>query len=112
MWEVKGRTMLVVGLGGIGTEVAKRAHALGMTRDRHAQSGTDGPDYVAEVGLPDKLHAVRRGRADVIVSTLPLTPETQRAHEQGLLRCREARRALHQRRPRRHRRDRATWSRR
>jgi phosphoglycerate dehydrogenase-like enzyme len=76
MWEVNGRTMLVVGLGGIGTEVAKRAHALGMTVIATRNSGTDGPDYVAEVGLPDKLHAFA-GRADVIVSTLPLTPETK-----------------------------------
>jgi phosphoglycerate dehydrogenase-like enzyme len=76
MWEVKGRTLLVVGLGGIGIEVAKRAHALGMTVIATRNSGTDGPDYVAEVGLPDKLHAFA-GRADVIVSTLPLTPETK-----------------------------------
>ena len=39
-------------------------------------SGTDGPDYVAEVGLPDKLLPFA-ARADVIVSTLPLTPETR-----------------------------------
>ena len=76
LWEVKGRTMLVAGLGGIGTEVAKRAHALGMTVIATRNSGTDGPDYVAEVGLPDKLLAFA-GRADVIVSTLPLTPETK-----------------------------------
>ena len=76
MWEVKGRTMLVVGLGGIGTEVAKRAHALGMTVIATRNSGTDGPDYVAEVGLPDKLLPFA-ARADVIVSTLPLTPETK-----------------------------------
>lgn len=76
MWEVKGRTMLVVGLGGIGTEVAKRAPALGMTVLAVRNSGTDGPPYVAEVGLPDKLLPLA-GRADVIVSTLPLTPETK-----------------------------------
>ena len=76
LWEVKGRTMLVVGLGGIGTEVAKRAHALGMTVIATRNSGTDGPTYVAEVGLPDKLLPFA-GRADVIVSTLPLTPETK-----------------------------------
>ena len=76
MWEVKGRTMLVVGLGGIGTEVAKRAHALGMTVIATRNSGTDGPDYVAEVGLADKLLPFA-GRADVIVSTLPLTTETK-----------------------------------
>ena len=76
MWEVKGRTMLVVGLGGIGTEVAKRAHALGMTVIATRNSGTDGPDYVAEVGLADKLLPFA-GRADVIVSTLPLTTQTK-----------------------------------
>jgi phosphoglycerate dehydrogenase-like enzyme len=76
MWEVKGRTMLVVGLGGIGTEVAKRAHALGMTVIATRNSGTDGPDYVAEVGLADKLLPFA-GRADVIVSTVPLTPQTK-----------------------------------
>jgi phosphoglycerate dehydrogenase-like enzyme len=76
MWEVKGRTMLVVGLGGIGTEVAKRAHALGMTVIATRNSGTDGPDYVAEVGLSDRLLAFA-ARADVIVSALPLTPDTK-----------------------------------
>lgn len=76
MWEVKGRTMLIAGLGGIGTEVAKRAHALGMTVIATRNSGTDGPDYVAEVGLADKLLTFA-ARADVIVSTLPLTPETK-----------------------------------
>jgi len=76
MWEVRGRTMLVVGLGGIGTEVAKRARALGMTVIATRNSGTAGPDYVAEVGLADKLPSFA-GRADVIVSTLPLTPETR-----------------------------------
>jgi phosphoglycerate dehydrogenase-like enzyme len=75
MWEVKGRTMLVAGLGGIGTEVAKRAHALGMTVIATRNSGTDGPEYVAEVGLADKL-LLFAARADVIVSTLPLTAET------------------------------------
>ena len=76
MQELKGRTMLVVGLGGIGTEVASRAHALGMTVIAIRNSGTDGPSYVAEVGLPDKLLPFA-ARADVIVSTLPVTPQTK-----------------------------------
>jgi phosphoglycerate dehydrogenase-like enzyme len=76
MWEVKGRTMLVVGLGGIGTEVAKRANALGMTVLAIRNSGTEGPPYVAEVGLADKLLPFA-GRADVIVDTLPLTQDTK-----------------------------------
>jgi phosphoglycerate dehydrogenase-like enzyme len=76
MWEVKGRTMLVVGLGGIGTEVAKRANALGMTVLAIRNSGIDGPSYVAEVGLTDKLLPFA-SRADVIVDTLPLTADTK-----------------------------------
>jgi phosphoglycerate dehydrogenase-like enzyme len=76
MRELKGGTMLVVGLGGIGTEVAKRAHALGMTVIATRNSGTDGPPYVAEVGLSDKLLPFA-ARADVIVSTLPLTAQTK-----------------------------------
>jgi phosphoglycerate dehydrogenase-like enzyme len=82
MWEVKGRTMLVAGLGGIGTEVAKRAHALGMTVIATRNSGTDGPDYVAEIGLPDKLKTFA-ARADVIVDTLPLTPDTKGLFDKG-----------------------------
>ena len=76
LWEVKGRTMLVVGLGGIGAETARRAHALGMTVIAIRNSGTQGPDYVAEVGLPDKLLPFA-ARADVIVNTLPLTQDTK-----------------------------------
>ena len=48
----------------------------GMNVIATRNSGTDGPPYVAEVGLPDKLLPFA-GRADVIVSTLPLTAETK-----------------------------------
>lgn len=76
MWSLEGKTMLVVGLGGIGTETAKRAHALGMNVIAIRNSGRSGPPFVAEVGLSDELHAFA-ARADVIVNTLPLTAETK-----------------------------------
>jgi phosphoglycerate dehydrogenase-like enzyme len=76
MWEVKGRTMLVIGLGGIGTEVAKRANALGMTVLAIRNSGTEGPPFVSQVGLTKDLHAFA-ARSDVIVDTLPMTPDTK-----------------------------------
>ncbi|MBM0103542.1 D-2-hydroxyacid dehydrogenase [Steroidobacter sp. S1-65] len=76
MAVVEGKTLLVVGLGGIGTEVAKRAHALGMKVTATRASGRTGPDFVSYVGLPDELHKLA-SEADFIVNTAPLTPETK-----------------------------------
>jgi phosphoglycerate dehydrogenase-like enzyme len=70
-----GKTLLVVGLGGIGTEVARRAHALGMKVIATRNSSKTGPDYVSYVGLPDELPTLI-GQADVVVSSLPLIPAT------------------------------------
>lgn len=75
MQVLNGKTMLVVGLGGIGTEVAKRAHGIGMKVIATRASGRTGPDYVSYVGLPDELMTLAR-QADVIVNTAPLTAET------------------------------------
>jgi len=72
---IEGKTMLVIGLGGIGTEVAKRAHALGMKVTAVRASGREGPDYVSYVGLPDELLKLA-GVADFIVNTAPLTSAT------------------------------------
>jgi phosphoglycerate dehydrogenase-like enzyme len=70
-----GKTMLVSGLGGIGTEVARRAHGLGMKVIATRVGGTGKPDFVSYVGQPDELLTLAR-TADVIVSAVPLTPET------------------------------------
>jgi phosphoglycerate dehydrogenase-like enzyme len=75
MWEINGRTMLVVGLGGIGTEVARRAHALGMRVVATRRSSRSGPDFVDYVGLSDEVVDLVAA-ADVVVTALPLTPET------------------------------------
>jgi phosphoglycerate dehydrogenase-like enzyme len=73
--DLEGRTVLVVGLGGIGTEVARRAHALGMRVTATRASGREGPDYVSYVGLPDELLKLTRD-ADFVVNCTPLTPQT------------------------------------
>jgi phosphoglycerate dehydrogenase-like enzyme len=69
------KTVLVVGLGGIGLEVAKRAHALGMKVIATRGSSREGPDYVSYVGLSGDLPKLI-GEADVVVAALPLTPAT------------------------------------
>ena len=74
--EVEGKTLLVVGLGGIGTEVAKRAHGLGMHVIATRNSRREGPDYVEYVGLADEYRTLA-ARADVVVNATPLTPETR-----------------------------------
>ena len=75
MRELHGRTMLVVGLGGIGTEVARRAHGLGMRVLATRNSSREGPEFVERVGLSDELLTLA-AEADVVVNATPLTAET------------------------------------
>jgi phosphoglycerate dehydrogenase-like enzyme len=74
--ELSGRTMLVVGLGGIGTQVAQRAHALGMRVVATRGSRREGPDYIAYVGLADEAVKLA-AEADVVVNAAPLTAATR-----------------------------------
>lgn len=71
-----GKTLLVSGLGSIGTEVARRAHGLGMKVVATRVGGVGKPDFVDYVGQPDELLKLAR-TADVIVSCVPLTDETR-----------------------------------
>ena len=73
--ELEGKTMLVVGLGGIGTQIAKRANALGMRVIATRNSSRNGPDFVDYVGLSNELLTLAQ-KADVIVNSLPLTAKT------------------------------------
>jgi phosphoglycerate dehydrogenase-like enzyme len=75
MLALEGKTVLVVGLGGIGVEVAKRAGALGMRVTAIRASRREGPPFVSYVGLPEELGKLA-AEADFIVNTAPLTPAT------------------------------------
>lgn len=75
MQSIGGKKMLVVGLGGIGTEVARRAAALEMRVVGTRRSSHEGPDFVEYVGLSDELNELAAD-ADFIVNALPLTDET------------------------------------
>ncbi len=75
MWELQGRTLLIVGLGGVGTEIARRASALGMRVLATRNSSREGPDFVAYVGLSDDLSELA-AQADVVVNATPLTAAT------------------------------------
>ncbi len=74
--ELEGRTVLIVGLGGIGTQTAKRAHGLGMRVIATRGSRREGPDYVEYVGLADEVNKLA-AQADVVINTAPLTDRTR-----------------------------------
>lgn len=74
--ELEGRTVLIVGLGGIGTQTAKRAHGLGMRVIATRGSRREGPDYVEYVGLADEVSKLA-AQADVVINTAPLTDRTR-----------------------------------
>jgi phosphoglycerate dehydrogenase-like enzyme len=75
MQFLEGKTLLVSGLGGIGTEIARRGAGLGMNVIATRDGGSGKPDFVSYIGQPRELLTLAR-TADVIVSALPLTPQT------------------------------------
>ena len=72
-----GRTLLVVGLGGIGTEVARRGKGFGMRVVATRRSDTPPPSFVDRQTTPDKLMELL-AEADVVALCVPLTRQTER----------------------------------
>ena len=73
--DLSGKTLLILGLGGIGTETARRASALGMRVIATRNSRREGPGFVDQVGLSDEMYEFA-GEADFVVNALPLTDKT------------------------------------
>lgn len=73
-----GRTMFVVGMGGIGSQIARRAHAFDMDVLATVRNpeGKELPTYVNELGGSNDLDRFLP-RADVVAVALPLTEETR-----------------------------------
>jgi phosphoglycerate dehydrogenase-like enzyme len=75
MMPIAGKKLLVAGLGGIGTEVARLGAALGMKVSGTRNSSRSGPDFMEYVGLSHELNDLA-ATADVIVNALPATAAT------------------------------------
>jgi lactate dehydrogenase-like 2-hydroxyacid dehydrogenase len=78
--SLEGRTLGVVGLGRIGSEVARLAEAFRMNVVYSARSQKDAP--WPRVGLDELL-----ARADVVILTCPLTEETRHLIDADALRA-------------------------
>lgn len=76
MVELRGRTALVIGLGGIGTQVAQRAAGFGMRVLAIDPKDIPIQRDVESVGRPDELDE-RLPEADVVFSCVPRTPESE-----------------------------------
>jgi phosphoglycerate dehydrogenase-like enzyme len=73
--ELRGQTLVLVGLGDIGREVARLGKALGMRTIGVRRSSGDPPPFTDEVHAADRLPELA-GRADAMVVSLPLTEQT------------------------------------
>ena len=76
MTELPGMTAVVIGMGGIGTQIAQRAHGFGMD-----VIGVDPKDipvsiFAPVIVPPDQLDEVLP-KADVVFVAAPLTPESE-----------------------------------
>lgn len=74
-FALQDKTLLVVGLGGIGGEIARRGYGFGMRIIATRRSDAPAPDYVARLGRSEDLLGMLP-EADVVAIAVPLTPET------------------------------------
>ena len=82
--SIYGTSVLVVGMGDIGSSFAKTAAALGMHVSGIRRTTTEKPDYIENMYRPDELKAVI-GRFDVVVLALPETPQTHRLFDEEMI---------------------------
>jgi phosphoglycerate dehydrogenase-like enzyme/glyoxylase-like metal-dependent hydrolase (beta-lactamase superfamily II) len=74
--ELHGKTVLVIGLGGIGTQISRRAHAFGMRVMALDPKDLERPAFVFSLDKPTRLMELLP-QADIVVVACPLTAETR-----------------------------------
>lgn len=74
--HLSGKILGVIGLGGIGLEVAKRGHAFGMHVQAVDPAPKARPDYVEKIYEPSELDRLLND-ADFVVICVPHTGETE-----------------------------------
>jgi phosphoglycerate dehydrogenase-like enzyme len=81
--ELRGQTLLIVGAGAIGTEIARLAKAFGMTVLAVKRDVSEPVEHVDELHPIDRLHELA-GRADALASVLPGTDATRGIIDAGV----------------------------
>jgi phosphoglycerate dehydrogenase-like enzyme len=82
-WCIEGKTMTILGLGSIGTEVAKRAHSFGMKITAVRRRLTEPkPRFVDRVLVAEEIEAGLTG-CDVLVIAAPFLASTDRLIHAG-----------------------------
>jgi|DEB0MinimDraft_10_1074344.scaffolds.fasta_scaffold03518_6 phosphoglycerate dehydrogenase-like enzyme len=79
--SLRGATVVIVGMGGIGTEVARLSLTLGMRVIGVRRTGTEAP--LADMTVVRDLASVI-GDADHVVVAAPATPETEGMFDQAM----------------------------
>ena len=74
--ELAGRTVGIVGLGTVGSELARKAKALGLRVLATKRTAAEKPAYVDELGPPDFLPSLL-ARSDFVVLSLAAVPSTE-----------------------------------
>lgn len=82
--DLKGQTVVILGLGKIGAEIARLARALGLTVIGVRRGPRKPDDPVDELHPPAAL-ARLAARCDWLVIACPLTPETRGLIDAGLI---------------------------
>lgn len=82
--DLKGQTVLLLGLGHIGNEIARLAKALGLNVIGVRRSGRKSGDHADELHAPEALGGLLP-QADWLVVACPLTPETRGMVNAGVL---------------------------
>ncbi len=75
-WELCDRTLGIVGLGGTGIEVARRAEAFDMRVVAVDPETVEPPTFIHEVWKMDKFNELL-SESDIVCICAPLTPETE-----------------------------------
>ncbi len=74
-WELSERTLGIVGLGGTGIDVARRAQGFDMRVIAVDAEPVEAPSFVHEVWKMDRFHELLAA-SDIVAICTPLTPET------------------------------------